>query len=276
MVLKCLLHRKRGAMLRPMHSQSSPGSVLITGASSGLGAALATHYAQQGAVLHVMGRNAERLQSVVLQCQALGAVVHSACLDVRDEDAMQDWIVSQDAKFPIELVIANAGISAGTGESGESIEQARTIFEVNVMGVLNTIAPAINAMSNRKKGSIAIVSSVASYYPIPSAPSYSASKAAVRYYGEALRGYLSSLNISLTMIYPGFIDTPMTQVNMFPMPFMMTADAAAKRISHAIACGKPRVSFPIALGIAIKLLHFLPHRWTEKAFSFFPSKPCVS
>lgn len=266
-------------MLHRMHSKHTAPinySVLITGASSGLGTALAMCYAKQGSVLHLMGRNEERLQSVVSQCQGLGATVHSACIDVRDEQAMMEWITSQDASTPFDLVIANAGISAGTGENGESIEQVRTIFEVNVMGVLNTIAPAVKVMSVRRKGAIAIVSSMAGYYPISSSPSYSASKAAVRYYGEALRSQLSEKDIALTMVYPGFIDTPMTKVNRFPMPFMMSSDVAAKCISDAIACGKPRVSFPIGLGIAIKLLHFLPKNWVARAFSCFPSKPCVS
>ena len=259
-----------------MVTDRSPHSILITGASSGLGEALAIAYAQPGNILHLIARNAGRLQAVAHACVARGAVVHSACIDVREREAMHCWIAAQDRHLPIDIAIANAGISAGTGSEGESEAQAKAIFDVNVQGVLNSIWPLIPAMESRRFGTIALVGSLAGSYPIPSAPAYSASKAAIRYYGEALRVQLAASHVRVVMLYPGFIDTPMTRVNPFPMPQLMPVDIAAQRIIHAIACGKPRVFFPFLLSVLVRALHILPASLVQKRFSSMPAKPRIS
>ena len=168
-----------------------PGAVLITGASSGIGEALARDYAGPGRFLALSGRDAERLETVAKTCRKFGSQVNAETVDVAERDAMARWIESVDALNPLDLVIANAGTSAGTGGQGESESQARDIFAVNLAGVLNTVWPAITAMRGRGRGQIAIVSSIAGFRGMPGTPAYSASKAAVKAYGEALRGWLA-------------------------------------------------------------------------------------
>lgn len=250
----------------------SPSTILITGASSGVGAALALAYADKGITLYLMGRDSIRLTDVEVQCRLLGATVASAQIDVCDAQAMREWIEKQDALQAIDLVIANAGISGGTLGLGESEEQTRAIFDVNVTGVLNTILPVIPMMIKRRRGQIAIMSSLASFRALSGAPAYSASKAAVRFYGEALRGVLKPHNIAVSVICPGYIATPMTAVNAFPMPFMMRAETAAARIKRALSCGKRRIAFPNRLYLPLYILSILSPVLTDGFFDALPKK----
>ncbi len=248
-------------------------NVLITGASSGIGAALAREYAGAGMTLHLLGRNSERLQAVANECRAKGAEVRTATIDVTDKEAMQAYIDKADAQTPLDLIIANAGISAGTGGTQEPPAQVENIFNVNVNGVLHTVQPAVTHMIARKRGHIAIVSSLAGIRALPSCPAYSASKAAVRVYGDALRGALHNDGVMVTVICPGYIHTPMTAVNDFPMPFVMKAERAA----HIIRCGlnrrKGRIAFPCALYVPLCWLAALPMFLTDLLFRRLPAKP---
>ena len=203
--------------------------ILITGASSGIGKALALYYAMDGVVLSLSGRNAERLDNVARVCRERGADVDVAVLDVCDAQAMREWIVARDTALIIDLVIANAGISAGTATGGEDAGQVNRVFETNVQGVFNTIHPAIDRMRSRKSGQIALMSSLAGYRGWGSAPAYCASKAAVRIYGQALREFLQADNIQVNVICPGFVRSPMTAVNDFPMPFLMESGQAVQK-----------------------------------------------
>ncbi len=264
------------SLLRSRKAAFIPKSILITGASSGLGEALARAYAISGATLHLMGRDEKRLADVVEFCRTQGAQVFSHICDVRDEAEMRAWILSQDAIAPIDCVIANAGISAGTGNASEEELQARMIWDVNVGGVLNAVWPVLPAMQRRKRGSVVLISSLAGLYPLPNAPAYSASKAALRYYADALRASVVSDNVNVLVAYPGFIDTPMTRINPFPMPLLMRAEKAALHIIHAVSCGKPRVSFPFSLLLAVRGLHFLPQKLVHSVLMRVPSKPQIS
>jgi short-subunit dehydrogenase len=250
-----------------------PKHILITGASSGLGHALAMAYAKQGITLSLTGRNDERLQEVVALCQAAGAEVNHNLIDVTDTKTLEVWIQTLDRKQAIDLVIANAGISAGTGGEGESDSQARKLFAVNLDGVMNTIHPAIACMRPRRNGQIAVMSSLAGYRGLPSSPAYSASKAAVRIYGEALRGHLQKEGIHVNVITPGYIKTPMTDLNPFPMPFIMDAEKAAAIIKRKLSKNCARIAFPWPLYTLIWLISCLPPGLTDPIFSRLPSKP---
>lgn len=236
----------------------NPRHILITGASSGLGAALALEYAAPGRLLSLHGRNAERLQKIANQAQALGAETAMHTGDVADATDMASWIGARDEAQPIDLVIANAGISGGTFGGGESDAQVRAIFAANVTGVFNTVQPALPLMTKRKRGQIAIISSLASFRGFPGAPAYCASKAAVRVYGEALRNDLSRYNVAINVVCPGFIKTPMTDVNPFAMPFLMEAAPAARLINKGLSRNQGRIAFPFLLYAILRLLTALP------------------
>lgn len=264
--------------LRNMRSgaaKAGPKNIAITGASSGLGAALARHYAAPGVTLHLQGRDAARLSQVASMCQEREATVYQQVVDVTDAAAMQEWLVNADNTSPLDLVIANAGISAGTGGTGESTEQVRAIFATNIDGVINTVQPLIPAMMARKRGHIAIMSSLAGIRALPSSPAYSASKACVRYYGESLRGWLCHHGVDVSVICPGYIKTPMTDVNDFPMPFIMKVDDAAKRIAHGLAKNKARIAFPRKLYWPLWWISCLSPVITDPVFSRLPAKPSI-
>lgn len=247
-------------------------TILITGASSGIGAALAEAYAASGSTLYLIARNEKRLAEVATHCRARGAVVHEVMCDVRDAVAMAAHLNRIDSQTPIDLVIANAGISGGTSGKGESEEQARAIFDTNLYGVLNSLHPLMPRMIARGKGHIAIIASLASIVALPSAPAYSASKAAVRYYGESLRGVLKRHGITVSIVSPGYIDTPMTRVNKFYMPLFMSLPAAATRIKAALDKKSVHIFFPRRLYALLCLLRAMPYAVQDFVADRFPSK----
>lgn len=248
-------------------------NILLTGASSGLGAALALEYAAPGVCLHLQGRNAIRLDSVAGRCRAKGATVFTKALDVTDAPSVERWILTAETHAPLDLVIANAGISAGTAGRGcESGEQVKRIFSTNIDGVINTIHPVLAAMMARKSGHVAIVSSLAGIRALPSSPAYSASKACVRYYGESLRGSLAPHGVCVSVVCPGYITTPMTAVNQFPMPFIMRPEKAARIIVAGLARGKGRIAFPGLLYLPLWWLACLPSALTDPIFARLPAK----
>lgn len=250
-----------------------PKILLITGANSGLGAALALAYADTGITLLLTGRNSERLTQIADLCRAKGAVVETTILDVREEVPLCRWIEEMDTRYPIDMVIANAGISGGTaGGVVESNTQTRIIFSVNLDGMLNTILPLIPFMQKRKHGHIVLISSLAGFRGLPSSPAYSASKAAVRVYGEALRGLLMKSNVHVSVVTPGYIITPMTAVNNFPMPFIMSAEKAAYIIKNRLRKNPARIAFPFLFYAVIWLLTCLPPSLTDPLFSRLPGK----
>lgn len=253
----------------------SPRCIAITGASSGIGAALARHYAAGGITLFLSGRDAGRLDAVADDCRTRGARVETAILDVTDRAAAVRWAQDADDDTPIDLIIANAGISGGTGGviNGEPAAQAHRIFDVNVMGVLNTIEGAQDRMIARGRGQIAVISSLASFAAWPGAPAYSASKAAVRVYAEALNGALAHTGVTACAVCPGFIETPMTAVNGYKMPFMMDAAKAAALIARGLAAGRVRLCFPLRTYVFAALPGFLPAVWAGWLLGRLPAKP---
>ncbi len=238
--------------------------VLITGASSGIGEALALALAAPGVTLHLSGRNAGRLGAVAEACRSRGATAVPAILNVRDEAAMAAWVTGAGR---LDLVVANAGISAGTGDNTpEAMTQIRGIFATNLGGVLNTVLPAIEAMQGQPagpdgwRGRIVVVASIAAFVAAPGAPSYCASKAAVDRWTVATAPGLRRGGIALTSVCPGYIRTAMTARNRFPMPGLMDADRAARIILRRVAAARFRVTFPWWMGLAARIGGLLPPR----------------
>jgi len=247
-------------------------NILITGASSGIGEALALYYAEHGAEnLFLSGRNAERLNNVAERCHKLGAKVYPQIMNVTDKSAMQKWIKQCDAAAHLDLVMANAGVS--TGE--ETAENIYNTFNTNIFGVLNTVTPAVEIYkSQAEKGAktIAITSSVAGYHGLPSCPSYSATKACVKAYGEALRGSLKNDGISVSVICPGFVKSRITDKNTCPMPFFMSAEKAAQIIAARLEKNVGLIAFPWPMRLATWLLSILPNRLTDWIYAILPHK----
>lgn len=250
----------------------APENILITGASSGLGAEFARQYATAGVTLFLTARNNQRLELVAGECRAKGAKVETQAMDIRDYKRVAEWVITCDQNAAIDLVIANAGISGGSAGGGETTEQVRSIFAVNVEGVINTIQPLIPRLKERHSGHIAIISSLAAYRGIPSAPAYSASKAAVKVYGEALRGILHAHGVNVTVVTPGYIKTPMTAANNFPMPWLMEADEAVRLIKKKLARNPARIAFPLPLYLAVWTLACLPPWLTDPILRKMPKK----
>jgi short-subunit dehydrogenase len=223
---------------------SDPAHILITGASSGIGAALALAYARPGALLSLAGRDEARLNEVAAAARSRGAEIDAAVLDVRGRDAVAAWVIAADQRRPVDLVIANAGISGGTHGGPESAEQTRAVFAVNLDGVLNTVLPLIPRMTLRGAGQIALISSLAGHRGFPGAPAYCGSKAALKVWGESMRGELSPQGVKVNVVMPGFVKTHMTDVNGFPMPFLMSAERAAEIIRRGLAKDRARIAFP--------------------------------
>lgn len=257
-----------------MKQPISPQSILITGASSGIGEALALHYAAPGIFLALSGRDEERLLAVAEICRAKGADTDVAVLSVTDRGRMEEWILDVDESHPLDLVIANAGISGGTGGvmNGEPIEQARAIFDVNLTGVLNTVGPVLPRMLARKRGQIAFMASLAAFRGFPGAPAYSASKGAVRFYGEALRGALRDSGVKINVVCPGFVKSRMTAANDFPMPFLMETRDAVKIIANGLARDKGRIAFPWPVLAGSWFLSVLPDCLAQLLLKRLPAK----
>jgi short-subunit dehydrogenase len=237
----------------------NPHHILITGASSGIGAALALTYAgQEGVRLSLQGRNAERLEAIASQARHRGAEVSTYLGDVTDAEKMAVWIAERDKTAEIDLVIANAGISGGTSEAQDLADQTKAIFTVNVTGVFNTIHPALPLMVRRRRGQVAIVASLAGFRGFAGSAAYGASKAAVRLYGESLRADMAQQGVEINVVCPGFIKTPMTDVNRFSMPFLMSPERAARIIRKGLASNRARIAFPWQMYTMIRILAALP------------------
>lgn len=238
-------------------------AILITGASSGIGRALAEAYAAPGVTLLLTGRDAARLDDVAAVCRQKGASAETTTTDVTARDAFAAQLLAWDNKYPVDILIANAGIS-GAG--------LYTIMDINLNGTFNTIQPLLPRFRARRSGHIVLMSSMAGFRGMPNAPAYSTSKVAVRAYGDALRPLLKPDNIRVSTIFPGFIKTPLTDKNKFDMPFLMEADKAAAIIKRGIDAGKTSIAFPWQMHIFCWLLGVLPRSIGDWILSRGPRK----
>lgn len=244
-------------------------SILITGASSGIGRALALIYAAPGVRLVLSGRNEIRLRTAAEECRSLGAEVAMRVIDVRDGPAMNAWMTEADDARPLDLIIANAGVSTNTSGGGDA---AQLIAEININGTMNTVAPLLDRLTKRRQGQIAIMSSMAAFHGMPGAPAYAASKAWCKSYGEGLRGRLRRHNVGVSVICPGFVESRITAGNHFPMPLFMKAPKAARIIRRGLSRNRARIAFPLTLYFFAWLLGALPPGWTERLFAKMPDK----
>lgn len=254
-------------------------NTLITGASSGIGEALALECAKRGDTLFLCGRDRSRLDDVVHRCRALGAPAYGTVLDVTDREATKAWMQASDAIASIDRVFSNAGV--GTGIEDE--ENVRRTFDVNIGGALNVVLPAIALFRSRRledpprprrsqTRQIVITSSIAGYGPLKSCPAYSATKSCVKTWGLSLRGMLAPEGIKVCVVCPGFVRSRITDRNTCPMPFFMEADKAARIILARADRNIGLISFPWPMRLATWALSILPFRLNEFINRFLPDK----
>ncbi|MEQ1741259.1 MAG: SDR family oxidoreductase [Candidatus Nitrotoga sp.] len=246
--------------------------VVISGASSGLGFALTHHYLKQGAMVGVIARRADCLQDLSKQ---FPQQVYCYSMDVRDSAAVQAAAQSFIARAGVpDIVIANAGISVGTlTEYADDIDVFQQVMDINMLGVVKTFQPFLMPMREAGQGLLVGIASVAGFRGLPGAGAYSASKAALISYMESLRVELHGSGIRVVTICPGYIKTPMTAINPYPMPFILPADEAARRIARAIASGKSFAVVPWQMGFVGRVLKLLPNWLYDLVFSRAPHKP---
>jgi NADP-dependent 3-hydroxy acid dehydrogenase YdfG len=240
--------------MMPRKFMTDPRSILITGAAGGIGAPLAYAYAAPEVHLFLGDSNAEGLEPVTARCRTLGAIVQGMVVDVTDREAMAAWITAADAIKPLDLVITLAGISRGSVKKEETAEQVRSVFAVNLDGMLNSIEPVLPLMRSRRHGQIALMSSQAGFRGFAVAPSYCATKSAIRVYAEGLRARLHRENIGVSVIIPGFVKTSMTDANPYYMPFRTSAERAAQIIKQGLSRNKARICFPQPIPAIVYLL----------------------
>jgi len=240
-------------------------NIFITGASSGIGNALAHEYAKRYSgsptTIGLAARRSEHLQQLADELQKQYKITCAIYpLDVRDSAALE--IAAQDfiGRFGApNIVIANAGVSRGTlTEDKDDIKAIQAIFNINVMGMVNTFQPFIAAMKQAGQGQLVGVASVAGIRGIPGSGAYSASKAAVISYCESLRTEMQHFNIAVSTIAPGYIRTPMTDLNPYKMPFLMDANVFARKFAHAVEAKCRFVVIPWQMGWMARFMRFIP------------------
>lgn len=246
-------------------------TIVITGASSGIGAALARCFAQPDVTLCLIGRDGERLRAVADDCRDKGASVEIAVVDVRDAVMTRHMLEKFDDRHPVDLLIANAGVSAGLRPGGQPEAEgvARRLMEINYGGMLNTVEPLLPRFIARRRGHLALVSSMAALRPQPDLPSYSATKMAVRGYGIALRGWLRAYDVTVTTIYPGFVTSPMSARHHGFKPLEISAEKAAALIVRKLRRRRSVIAFPWPMTLAALGNMLLPPAlsdWTNRGF----------
>ena len=242
--------------------------IFITGASSGIGAALAIEFAKRGATLGISARRSEKLQSIAQKCNESGATdVFTYTVDVTNQDSSEstakDFIAAANG---IDIIIANAGVAYSDKISSGEATQINQVFSTNVLGVTNSIIPFVPIMKEKSSGKIVIISSIASFRPIAFHGGYAASKSAVRMLADSWRMALKKYNIQLTAICPGFIVSEMTDENKFPMPFLLETEDAARKMVKAIDNGKKTYILPWQIKMILHATRWLPTSLYYKIF----------
>lgn len=240
--------------------------VVITGATGAIGEALSLVYATSTTLLILQGRNKQRLEELALKCENLGASVVIKLLDVQNLDALQAWFQELSKQYTLDLVVINAGMNTHIGSSFElePWDEVDALVDINLkapIAIVHAIAPS---MRERKSGQIALVSSLAGYFGLPVTPTYCASKAGLKAYGEALRGLLSPEGVKVNVIMPGYVKSPMCDAMPGPKPFLWSPKHAAVVIKKGLEKDKARISFPFPLNWGTWWLAVLPAAISHK------------
>ncbi|HEY5718732.1 MAG TPA: SDR family NAD(P)-dependent oxidoreductase [Motiliproteus sp.] len=234
--------------------------VVITGATGAIGSALAQHYAQPNTCLLLQGRSQEQLQRVAERCRQQGADVLIYSFDLTDQQALLDWCTTLCCDHVPDILIANAGmnIHAQSATQGESWQAQQQLLNLNINSTLLLTNRLAEAMQRRGQGQIVLISSLAGYFGLPVTPSYSASKAAIKAYGEGLRGWLAPHGVGVTVVMPGYVASPMCHAMPGPKPFLWKPEKAARTIARGVARNQARISFPFPLNFGSWWLAVLP------------------
>jgi short-subunit dehydrogenase len=248
-------------------------SVFLTGATSGLGEALARHYAAQGAALGLFARREAELARLARELAPAAVATYAG--DVRDAAALASAAAAFMQRFGVpDVVIGNAGVSRGTlTQLAEDLPAFRAVLDTNVMGLVHTFQPFVQPMIDARRGTLAGIASVAGFRGIPGSGAYSGSKAAAIAYLESLRVELRGSGVAVVTICPGYIATPMTEHNPYRMPFLLTPAKAARLIARAIERRKRFYVLPWPMAIAGRVLRMLPRWLFDRAFEKAKRKP---
>ena len=241
---------------------SAYSNILITGASSGLGRALAVEFAGPEVNLFLCARNLAALKTTSQICRKKGAAVDISCVDVTQTEAVRSWIAEIVEKTRVDLVISNAGVLGSHGKDRQ-FEDADTAFlqiATNLQGSINVVTSIVPHMQQRQHGQIALISSLSSLQPIADMPAYAASKAGLNAYGEAISFFLREDGIDVSVICPGFVKSPMADNYDSWRPLEMSAEKAAAKIARAIRRKKAFYAFPFGLYVMILLGRLVPRR----------------
>ena len=241
--------------------------IVITGASRGLGAALARRFAAPGVRMLLIARSPAALAKVARDCATRGAEARGAALDVADAAGMAAALAAFEAEGPVDLAIANAGTSAGTAPDGtpESVETATRQVAVNLLGAMHLAGPLLPGMIARQRGTIGLIASVAAFRGLPDCAGYCASKAGLLAWGEALRAAHLRRGLRVSVICPGFFDSAMGERFLGPRPLAISLEAAAERTHRALLAGRARAVFPARMGWLLRLLALLPPTLGDRA-----------
>lgn len=244
--------------------------ILITGATGAIGGALAEAYAMPGVELYLHGRDEVKLAAVQAHCQGLGATVMVQPLDVRDLVALRRWLDNVCATGALDLVIVNAGMNTNIGLAGEGEpwNEVEALIDINLKASMAMVHAVLPSMRRRGGGQIALVSSLAGYFGLPVTPSYCASKAGLKAYGEALRGWLAPEGIRVNVIMPGYVESPMCNAMPGPKPFLWSSRRAAHFIRRGLELNRARISFPFPLNFGSWFLAVLPAALSLRIVSF--------
>ncbi|MBP5980567.1 MAG: SDR family NAD(P)-dependent oxidoreductase [Halomonas sp.] len=247
--------------------------VLITGATGAIGGALAKAYANQHTHLVLHGRQQEVLSALADTCREQGAQVTTASVNLTDEAALAQWLHGLCTEHLPDIVIATAGKNTHPQASGalEPWSDVQTLLDINLKTPIAMAQHLVPAMQARGSGQLVFISSLAGWHGLPSTPTYSASKAGIKAYGEGLRGLLAPYGIGVTVVMPGYVTSPMCNAMPGPKPFEWPPERAAKVIKRGIEANRARISFPFPLNFGTWWLAVLPagiSQWLIKRLGF--------